>query len=80
MKESIVEPLTDIFRKLFEDESISLSADLTANDIDSWDSLNHMRLIHEVESKFEIRIPFAKLVDLKTVGDLVEIIDTLTKD
>lgn len=80
MNPSIAEPLTTIFRTLFEDDGISLNPELTANDIDDWDSLNHMRLIHEIETYFNIKIPFITLIDIENVGDLVDTIDNLRKE
>jgi acyl carrier protein len=50
--EMLIEKLTTIFRKVFDDETIVLSDQMTANDIGSWDSLSHMLMITQVENAF----------------------------
>jgi len=79
MNADIKLPLEKIFRELFQDDNIKLSASLNADDIDAWDSLNHMELVHLVETQFDIKIPFATLVGIKNVGELVEAIEDLQK-
>ena len=43
----IVEKLTAIFRNVFNSENIVLRDDMTADDVDNWDSLTHMAMISE---------------------------------
>ena len=68
--------LTKIFRELFSNTSIIISDDLTANDIDGWDSLTHMLLIVEIESFFSIKFKLKDLNKMKNVGELIKIIQT----
>jgi acyl carrier protein len=42
---SVIEPLTKIFREVFDDEDIALSREMTADDVDGWDSFSHVNLI-----------------------------------
>ncbi len=50
----ITEKLTDVFKEVFDDETIVLSDDLTANDVDAWDSLSHVNLIIAIEIAFTL--------------------------
>ena len=68
--------LTKIFRELFSNTSIIISDNLTANDIDGWDSLTHMLLIVEIESFFSIKFKLKDLNKMKNVGELIKIIQT----
>ncbi len=68
--------LTKIFRELFSDTSIIISDDLTAKDIDGWDSLTHMLLIVEIESLFSIKFKLKDLNKMKNVGEMIKIIQT----
>ena len=36
--------LGEIFRELFDDDSLILQPDMTACDVDGWDSLAHVRI------------------------------------
>jgi acyl carrier protein len=72
-KENLVEKLTEIFRKVLNSPSLMLHDDLTANDVDNWDSLSHMLLISEIESSLNIKFKLKELNKMKNVGDLIEI-------
>ena len=72
---STIEKLQDIFRDVFDDETLVITNDTSANDIDEWDSLTHMELIAEVEKTFDIKLTTAQIKDAQNVGDLVTAID-----
>jgi acyl carrier protein len=56
---------------VFEDDTIQLRPDMTANDVDGWDSLSHVNLIVAIESKFNIKFSRKELLTFKNVGDLM---------
>jgi acyl carrier protein len=64
--------LTDIFREVFDDPSITLSPQTTADDIEEWDSLTHINLILMVEHRFNIKFSQKDVMGLLNVGDLAE--------
>ena len=72
----ILEKLTTIFRKVFDDETIVLNDQLTANDVGSWDSLSHMLMINEVENAFSIKFSLREINKLKNVGALIKLIES----
>jgi len=71
-----IEKLTTIFRKVFDDETIVLSDQMTANDIGSWDSLSHMLMITQVENAFSIKFSLREINKLKNVGALIRLIES----
>lgn len=73
---SIIEPLTDIFREVFDDEDINLSREMTADDVDGWDSLSHVNLIVTIETRFNIKFTQKELLTFKNVGDLMDSIQS----
>jgi acyl carrier protein len=70
----IVSKLTSVFRTIFNDNTLILSDELTANDVDNWDSLSHMILITEIEKAFSIKFKLKDLNKMRNVGDMIEII------
>ena len=72
---STIEILNDIFKQVFDDDSIVITRDSTANDIEEWDSLTHMNLVVAVEAKFKIRFALGELQTLRNVGDMLDLIE-----
>lgn len=72
----IVGKLTAIFHEIFNDKSIVLRDDMTASDVENWDSLTHMLMITKVEEVFGIKFKLKELNKLKMVGDLIGIIQS----
>ena len=64
------ERLTDLFREFFDDESIELEDGTVAADIDDWDSLNHVKLVVEIERSFSIRFSNREIAGWENVGDM----------
>jgi acyl carrier protein len=67
--------LTSIFHDIFDDDSIVLTRETTASDIQDWDSFNHINLIVAVEARFGIKFKTAELESLRNVGHLVDLIE-----
>lgn len=73
-KNEIYERLNNVFRDLFDDESITVNESTTADDIEDWDSLEHINLIVAVEQEFNIKFNMGEVTTMKNVGDMVDII------
>jgi acyl carrier protein len=74
-RNAIVLKLTDVFRKVFGNGNLVLKDDLTANDVENWDSLSHMLLIAEIENSFQIKFKLKELNKMRNVGDMIELIN-----
>lgn len=75
-KTEITEKLTVIFRHVFNNQTIILKNELTANDVENWDSLTHMLLIGEIENGFSIKFKLKELNKMRNVGDMIEVISS----
>ena len=64
-----------VFRDIFDDDSIVLRDDMTAADVENWDSLNHIDMIVAIESEFKIKFTTAEVTLLKNVGELIALVD-----
>jgi acyl carrier protein len=71
MEDPIITGLTAVFRDVFDDDELVLRPDLTADDVDGWDSLAHIRLILSVQKKFGVKFSPIEMNRLKNVGDLI---------
>jgi acyl carrier protein len=73
--EQIKSKLTGIFRDIFDDETLNLTETMTAKDVPSWDSVNHINLIVAVEKNFPpIKLTTREVAGLNNVGDLLALI------
>lgn len=63
--------LNEIFCEVFYDDDIKITPDMTANDVDGWDSLSHVNLITTIETRFAIRFTQKELLKHRNVGDLL---------
>jgi len=73
-RETIVQRLTEIFRKIFTDESLVVTNELTAEAVEKWNSLSHMLMIAEVEESFAIKFKLKELNKMRNVGDMIDTI------
>jgi acyl carrier protein len=64
-----------VFRDVFDDEELILRPDLTAADVEAWDSLTHINLIVAIEREFKVKFTTAEVTSLKNAGDLATLID-----
>ena len=73
-REEVFERLNKVFQEVFDDETIEVNDDTTSEDIDDWDSFEQINLIVAVEEEFSIKIPMGKVVTMKNVGEMADII------
>jgi len=64
-----------VFRRVFDNETITITDETTADDIEEWDSLAHINLIMEIEAGFDIKFTVDDIMDLKNVGEMIELIE-----
>ncbi|WP_415945780.1 acyl carrier protein [Selenomonas montiformis] len=69
------EKLQEIFQDVFDDDSIELFDEMTAADVEDWDSLSHITLINEIERSFGIRFSTKEVLQAKNVGEFLAIIE-----
>jgi acyl carrier protein len=68
--------MSDIFREVFDDESINIRDDMTSKDIEEWDSLRHIDLIYALEKEFDIVFSTGEAGSaLNNVGELRRLIE-----
>ena len=70
----IFEKLTEIFRDVFDDETLTISEATTAADVDDWHSLTHITLLATVEDEFGVKFSMKAVQGLKNVGELADLV------
>lgn len=73
-QENIIERLTEVFQNVFDDDEIEIGRDTTADDIEDWDSLEHINLIAAVEREFGVKFTMKEVSTMKNVGEMIDII------
>ncbi len=73
-KNEIIERLTNVFREVFDDDSIVITPSTTSADIEDWDSIEHINLIGAVEDEFGMRFKMKEVSGMKNVGEMIDIL------
>lgn len=66
--------VNQVFRDVFDDESITVTDTTTADDIEDWDSLEHINLILALEEEFGMKFSMGEVTGMADVGAAVDII------
>ena len=76
-REKLRKRLNDIFCDVFDDDEIELSEDMTADDIEEWDSLMHVTLIVSIEREFGIQLNASEIGQLENIGAMLTLLEKL---
>ena len=70
-KDDVLKKVNEIFKDVLDDDNIVLSYATTANDVDDWDSLNHIQLVVAIEKAFKIRFTAKEIHSWNNVGEMI---------
>ena len=73
-REEVFERLNNVFRDVFDDDTIKVNETTTSDDIEDWDSLEHINLVSAVEQEFQVKFTMGQVVGMKNVGEMVDVI------
>lgn len=73
-RKDVFEQLNQVFRDVFDDEELVVDDSTTADDIEDWDSLEHINLMVAVEKQFGMKFNMGEVTTMKNVGEMVDII------
>ena len=68
--------IQDIFRDIFDADDLVISNTTNSDEIEDWDSLNHINLVSAIEKEFKIKFALGELMTLKNVGAMVDLMMT----
>jgi len=72
-RKELFDGVQDIFRDIFDEDDMVIEDKTSSDDIEDWDSLNHINLVSAIEKEFEIRFALGELMALKDVGAMVDL-------
>ena len=72
-REELFDGVQDIFRDIFDEDDMVIEDKTSSDDIEDWDSLNHINLVSAIEKEFEISFALGELMALKDVGAMVDL-------
>ncbi len=73
-REELFEAINDIFRDVFDDDSLVITDETNSEDIEDWDSLEHINLVVAMEKRFNMKFNIKEVGNLKNVGEMADLI------
>ncbi|MDC0492702.1 acyl carrier protein [Alphaproteobacteria bacterium] len=55
-------------------EDVVVSDELSAKDVDEWDSITHINIILAVEQEFKIRFSLGEVEKVNNVGEFIDLV------
>ena len=74
IKEDMFSKVQEIFRDVFDDSSLLITDSSSPDDIEDWDSMNHLVLLSAIQEEFGVKIALEEMPLLNNVGDLINTI------
>lgn len=74
-KEEILKQVEEVFRSVLDDETLELTMETTADDVEDWDSLSHIQLVVGLEKHFHIKFNAREIMEWENVGAIVNSIE-----
>ena len=71
----MLKELVSIFEEVFEVEDMEITEETNSDDIEDWNSLNHLTLIGEIEQAFNIKFSMQEMLEIKSVKKILNIIE-----
>ncbi|MBQ7563359.1 MAG: acyl carrier protein [Lachnospiraceae bacterium] len=73
-REEIMNKVTEIFREVFDDEELVITDATNSENIEDWDSIEHISLIVSMEKEFHLKFDIKQVNTLENVGEMVDLI------
>ena len=72
-RKEVFNGVQDIFRDIFDEDDMVIEDKTNSDDVEEWDSLNHINLVSTIEKEFKIKFALGELMTLKDVGAMVDL-------
>jgi len=69
----LVDDVNQVLFETFPSIKEKISNDLTADDVEEWDSMNHLNLVMRLNTKFDVSLDFEEVFMMETVGNIYSV-------
>ena len=73
-RQEITDRLNQVFQEVFDNDELQIFDEMTAKDVEEWDSVEHISLVIATEQEFGFRLNAAEVVHLANVGDMIDLL------
>lgn len=74
-RQEIFDEVQKIFQTVFDDDELVITDSTNSEDIEDWDSLEHINLVVATEKKFNLKFDIKEVGTLKDVGEMIDLIE-----
>ena len=78
-RDEVHKNVQEIFRDIFDEDDLIVNDRTSSDEIEDWDSLNHINLVSAIEKEFHIRFALGELQTLKDVGAMIDLMEEKLK-
>ncbi len=75
-RDQIIALIRETMTSVLGHGSFEMKDELTAADVDGWDSLTHMTIITRIEKSFGVKFKLKEVNKLKNMGSLIELVSS----
>ena len=73
-RSDILAKITELLADIIDDDALKLADSTTADDVEGWDSLSHVKLMVAIEREYSIRFEPKEITAPQNVGELIDLI------
>lgn len=71
----MLDEIVEVFQTVFQlDDGFQLQGSMSFDDVPGWDSVGHMNLVTELESRFDVSLDMDEIVGLDSVNAVQELV------
>ena len=74
--DEVMAKISDLMVDVFDLDDFDVTRATSADDIEDWDSLSHIRFMITLERAFKVKFSNEEIAELKNVGELADVIAT----
>ncbi len=74
-RDAVISKVQEIFREVLDAPELALRDDMVAQNVENWDSLNHITLVMALEEEFDVKFTTREVMGWKNVGEMLDTLE-----